>query len=64
MMRFYNGDYHDVSLEAIETLLQISNVLNENAVYNDPQSALKQAIQNSLKVIIHCEFLLHPLLIM
>lgn len=50
IMRFYNGDCHEMAIESLESLFQLSNVLNESTVYNDIPTALQKAIENSLKV--------------
>jgi hypothetical protein len=41
-------------IESLESLFQLSNVLNEAAVYNDIPTALQKALENSLKV---CEII-------
>jgi len=47
-LRLFNGDVLSDVVDAVTTILALSSVLSGNAVYNDPVSAISDAVRRSL----------------
>lgn len=49
--RIFNGEYHDVGIDAVNLISDLSSVLSENKIYQNGTEALHKSLENSLKVL-------------